>query len=151
MVPEIYPRAPLQAMSRRKSEGPPQQSDETTLKTPDFYSTDLYTERIEQIVSSHNSSKPLFLYAALQNVHFPLEVPESYLSEFRKRTRQLVILKIILIYLVFIYSWIKDKKRRTYAAMVRAMDYSIGRIINTFEKRVLFAFNLNFTHNSTLN
>ena len=50
----------------------------------DSYSTDLYTERIEQIVSNHNTSKPLFLYAALQNVHFPLEVPDSYLSEFRK-------------------------------------------------------------------
>ena len=60
------------------------------------YSAELYTQRIEKLVAEHNQEEPLFLYAGLQNVHFPLEAPEEYLSH---------------------YSWIKDHDRRVYAAM----------------------------------
>ena len=32
--------------------------------------------RIREVIESHDSSSPLFLYAALQTVHQPLEVPQ---------------------------------------------------------------------------
>lgn len=78
------------------------------------YSSDLYTDRIEEIVSNHNTNEPLFLYAGLQNVHFPLEAPTEYLEY---------------------YSWIQDHDRRIFAAMTMALDHSIGRIVNSFKQR----------------
>ena len=38
------------------------------------YSTDLFTDKAQRIVESHNSSQPLFLYLAYQSVHGPLQV-----------------------------------------------------------------------------
>ena len=32
--------------------------------------------RIREVIESHDSSSPLFLYTALQTVHQPLEVPQ---------------------------------------------------------------------------
>ena len=79
-----------------------------------FYSSDLYTDRIENIVAEHDTKDPLFLYAGLQNVHFPLEAPQEYLDY---------------------YSWIKDHDRRVFAAMTMALDHSVGRIINSFKAK----------------
>ena len=39
-----------------------------------IYSASVFTERAERIISSHNASRPLFLYLAYQNVHTPLQV-----------------------------------------------------------------------------
>ena len=78
------------------------------------YSSDLYTARIENIVREHDKEKPLFMYAGLQNVHYPMEAPESY---------------------VHIYSWIKDSNRRVYAAMTKALDDSIGKIVSAFKQK----------------
>ncbi|XP_021340157.1 arylsulfatase B-like isoform X2 [Mizuhopecten yessoensis] len=44
------------------------------------YSTELYRDRVLDIVSKHNTSKPLFVYLALQAVHTPLQVPKQYLT-----------------------------------------------------------------------
>merc|ERR1712131_345831 len=79
-----------------------------------LYSSDLYTDRIENIVAEHDTKDPLFLYAGLQNVHFPLEAPQEYLDY---------------------YSWIKDHDRRVFAAMTMALDHSVGRIINSFKAK----------------
>ena len=65
------------------------------------YSAELYAERVEKIVKEHNDSEPLFLEAALQNVHYPLEAPAKYLEY---------------------YKWIKNHDRRVYAAMTMALD-----------------------------
>jgi arylsulfatase A-like enzyme len=59
-----------------------------------------------------NRDKPFFLYLAYNAPHGPLQAPESYMQK---------------------YSHIKDTKRRTYAAMVHAMDDEIGRVVKTLD------------------
>ena len=59
-----------------------------------------------------NKDKPFFLYLAYNAPHGPLQAPEVYKQK---------------------YSHIKDTKRRTYAAMVHALDDEVGRVIKTLE------------------
>ena len=42
----------------------------------------MYGSAAETIISAHDTSQPLFLYVALQNVHTPLEAPTEYLSQY---------------------------------------------------------------------
>ena len=39
------------------------------------YSTQMYTQRVQQILASHDPRKPIFLYIAYQAVHSPLQAP----------------------------------------------------------------------------
>jgi len=55
-----------------------------------------------------HAKKPFFLYLAFNAPHGPLEAPEKYLERFAA---------------------IRDEKRRTYAAMVSAMDDAIGQVL----------------------
>eukprot|EP01060_Flectonema_neradi_P027624 TRINITY_DN37220_c0_g1_i1.p1 TRINITY_DN37220_c0_g1~~TRINITY_DN37220_c0_g1_i1.p1 ORF type:complete len:511 (+),score=127.35 TRINITY_DN37220_c0_g1_i1:63-1535(+) len=68
------------------------------------YGAYIYTTEISKLVDNHDKSKPFFLYAAYQNTHFPYEVPDSYLNSSI------------------------DPTRRTYQAMVRVLDESIGNL-----------------------
>ncbi|XP_076020281.1 arylsulfatase B [Genypterus blacodes] len=71
------------------------------------YSTELLSEKAINVISKHNPKKPLFLYVALQAVHAPLQVPDSYVTPYKS---------------------IEDVNRRTYAGMVSAMDEAVGNI-----------------------
>lgn len=64
-------------------------------------------QRANKVIKAHNSSTPLFLYMAFQNVHAPLQAPKRYSDK---------------------YSFIKDEKRRMFAGMVDIMDEAIGNI-----------------------
>jgi arylsulfatase A-like enzyme len=55
-----------------------------------------------------NKSKPFFLYLAFNAVHTPMQANDSRLKKFQD---------------------IKDEKRRTYAAMMSAMDDAIGAVM----------------------
>ena len=85
------------------------------------YSAELWPGKIEKIIDNHDFSietgKSLFMYYALQNVHWPIEVPEKYLKDF---------------------GWIKDRTRRTYYGMVKALDDSIGKVIEIYKKKGIF-------------
>ena len=72
---------------------------------------DLFQQRVKEIVSAHDPSQPLFVYLPLQNVHGPTQAPQEYIDK---------------------YSFIKDKKRRTYAAMVDIMDEAVGNVTKAF-------------------
>ncbi|XP_033732071.1 arylsulfatase J-like [Pecten maximus] len=81
---------------------------------PDEYSTEMYSKRVIDIVNNYNSSKPMFLYLALQAVHSPLQVPSRYTDK---------------------YAHIKNHNRRTYAGMVAAMDEAVGNITAAFQAK----------------
>jgi arylsulfatase len=51
-----------------------------------FYSTDFYTRKlIDYIDSKRADGKPFFAYAAYTSPHWPLQVPEPYLSKYKGR------------------------------------------------------------------
>ena len=41
----------------------------------------MYADHLVEALSSHDYSNPLFVYAAWQNTHSPLEVPDNYLNQ----------------------------------------------------------------------
>ena len=77
----------------------------------DDYLTDALTDAATNFIDSQSSNEnPFFLYLAYNAPHAPLQATEKYLSRF---------------------SHIEDKKRRTYAAMVSAVDDGVGRVMKT--------------------
>lgn len=71
------------------------------------YLTDAFGREAAAFVDRHRSH-PFFLYVAFNAPHTPLEATEQYLARFPE---------------------IEDETRRTYAAMVSAMDDAIGRTL----------------------
>jgi arylsulfatase A-like enzyme len=71
------------------------------------YLTDVLTDRAVAFIK-REKSRPFFLYLAYNAVHTPLDAPEKYLARFKG---------------------IADEQRRTYAAMMSAMDDGIGRTL----------------------
>ncbi|XP_052286517.1 arylsulfatase I-like isoform X2 [Dreissena polymorpha] len=81
------------------------------------YSTHLYAEKAESIISKHNVCQPLFLYLPYQSVHEPLQVPPEYEA---------------------LYPNVKTPDRRTFSGMVTALDAAIGRVISALQKKGLY-------------
>lgn len=75
------------------------------------YLTDALSREAVNFVK-RNEKDPFFMYLAYNAPHTPLQATEKYLSRF---------------------SNVKDKKRRTYAAMVSAMDDGIGQVLDQLE------------------
>ena len=69
------------------------------------------SQRVEKILQAHDSSQPLFMYMAFQNVHAPIQAPEKYIEK---------------------YTFITDKVRRVHAAMADIMDEAVGNITDAF-------------------
>lgn len=63
--------------------------------------------------ASENERQPFFLYLAYNAPHSPLEAKEADLK---------------------LYASIKDKKRRTYAAMVHAVDRGVGNLVTALKE-----------------
>jgi arylsulfatase A-like enzyme len=71
------------------------------------YLTDAFGDRAVDFIK-RQKSQPFFLYLAFNAVHIPMEATDKYLSRF---------------------SNIADTQRRTYAAMLSAMDDHIGKTL----------------------
>lgn len=71
------------------------------------YMTDVLSREAAAFVARHKA-EPFFLYVAYNAVHTPLQAPERYLSR---------------------CAGIRDERRRTYAAMTRAMDDGVGQVM----------------------
>jgi arylsulfatase A-like enzyme len=76
------------------------------------YLTDALSREATSFVE-RNANNPFFLYLAYNAPHTPLQATEKYLSRF---------------------SHIENEKRRTYAAMVSAVDDGVGLVLNKLEE-----------------
>lgn len=76
------------------------------------YSTEQLTTEAIQWIEKTDPKKPLFLYVPFNAVHAPLQAPEKYYEAFGELKGQ----------------------RRNYAAMLTAVDQSIGKIRETLDR-----------------
>lgn len=84
-----------------------QSSNVMSIEGDQFYTTEQYGLRVTDWIEKHQS-EPWFVYLPFNAQHNPMEAPQSYLDRFPQ---------------------IRDKKRRTFAAMMSAMDDGVGRIL----------------------
>tara|TARA_R110002051_G_scaffold319452_1_gene403537 strand:+ start:7301 stop:8716 length:1416 start_codon:yes stop_codon:yes gene_type:complete len=75
------------------------------------YLTDALSREAVNYIEKYKE-EPFFMYLAYNAPHAPLQATDKYLKRFPN---------------------IKDKKRKTYAAMVSAMDDGVGRVMNKLE------------------
>ena len=78
------------------------------------YDTTLFGDEAVKVIDGHDPKKPLFLYLAFTAPHTPYQAPKEYLDR---------------------YSEITDPSRRAYAAMIAAMDNSIGLVLAALDKK----------------
>lgn len=76
------------------------------------YLTDWLSERAVNFVRE-NEAQPFFLYLAYNAPHTPMQATQEYLDRF---------------------AHIEDEQRRTYAAMVSAVDDGVGDLLNTLDE-----------------
>lgn len=74
---------------------------------PEFYTTDAYADRAVDWIE-RNKGRSWFLYLPFNAQHAPLQAPKKYLERF---------------------PGIGDERRRTFAAMLSAMDDGVGRVL----------------------
>ena len=79
------------------------------------YLTDELSDRAIDFVN-RSKHKPFFLYLAYNAPHTPLQATSKYLSRF---------------------THIKDERRKTYAAMISAVDDGVGRLLDSLQKHDL--------------
>nr|XP_022321355.1 arylsulfatase J-like isoform X3 [Crassostrea virginica] len=89
------------------------------------YSTELFRQEANNIIQKHNTSEPLFLYLPFQAVHsgnLPsgkyLQAPTKYIKKFPH---------------------IQNTQRRTYAAMVSALDDAVGSIVQNLKDKKMYS------------
>jgi arylsulfatase A-like enzyme len=73
----------------------------------DFYTTEAYAQRAVDWIGRQRD-KPFFLYLPFNTQHYPLQAPKDYLDRFAQ---------------------IADERRRTFAAMLSALDDAVGRVL----------------------
>lgn len=79
-----------------------------TVLREEGYSTDLIADEAVRLIAERDKTRPMFLYVAFNAPHAPLQATEEYLSR---------------------NVHIEESDRRTYAAMVTALDDGVGRIV----------------------
>ncbi|ESO99548.1 hypothetical protein LOTGIDRAFT_71987, partial [Lottia gigantea] len=78
------------------------------------YSTYVYNDRIQKIISKHKPDQPLFMYLAFQNVHYPIQVPQKYAD---------------------MYPHVGNEGRKQFSGMVTVLDEAIGNITKTLQEK----------------
>jgi arylsulfatase A-like enzyme len=80
------------------------------------YTTTLLGKDAAKYIEAQDGSKPFYLYLAFNAPHTPYQAPKEYVDRYTK---------------------IEDPTRRTYAAMVTALDDEIGRVVAALDKKGL--------------
>jgi arylsulfatase A-like enzyme len=96
------------------SDKPPLRRDNKPIEEKE-YLTDAFGREAVAFIERH-ADEPFFLYLAFNAVHTPMNATDDRLAKFAS---------------------IKYEKRRTYAAMMSAMDDSVGRVLKTLHEKKL--------------
>ena len=84
------------------------------VEEPDYLTEALAARSVQFI--RNNKARPFFLYLAFNAVHTPMQAPDKYLARFPN---------------------IADRARRTYAAMLSAMDDGVGMVVRAIKDQGL--------------
>ena len=85
--------------------------DRTEIFEDGQYSTELFTREAVQFIRD-NRSNPFFLYVPFNGVHYPMHAPKKYVERFPQL----------------------EPERRTYAAMLAAVDDGVGQVLRTLQE-----------------
>ena len=88
----------------------------TKVTTDDYLTDELSDAAVRYITKQADSNQHFMLYLAYNAPHTPLQATEKYLNRFPD---------------------IHDKRRKTYAAMVSAVDDGVGRVLKALEEKGL--------------
>jgi arylsulfatase A-like enzyme len=88
----------------------------TKVETDDYLTDELSDAAVRYIKNQADNNQHFMLYLAYNAPHTPLQATEKYLSRFPN---------------------IEGKKRKTYAAMVSAVDDGVGRVLETLKENGL--------------
>jgi arylsulfatase A-like enzyme len=78
------------------------------------YSTTLIGKEAARLIEQHDPNTPLYLYLAFNAPHSPYMAPQEYLDRF---------------------AGIGDVHRRTYVAMISALDDEVGRVLDALDRK----------------
>jgi len=78
------------------------------------YEESMFLEESLRVIKAHDPSVPLFMYHAFHIVHTPLQIPEQNEARF---------------------SFLCNKHRRKYAAMVEFMDNGLGKLVDMLKMK----------------
>jgi arylsulfatase A-like enzyme len=76
------------------------------------YLTTFFTDEALRFIKAERKEQPWFLFLSYNAPHTPMQATEEDLA---------------------LYAHIKDKKRRTYAAMMHSLDQNVGRVLKHLE------------------
>tara|TARA_B110000305_G_scaffold206388_1_gene237199 strand:- start:107 stop:1594 length:1488 start_codon:yes stop_codon:yes gene_type:complete len=95
----------------------PLQHNGVEVRETEYITDALSREAARFVDEAATKDQPFFLYVAYNAPHSPLEATEADLA---------------------LYADIEDKKRRTYAAMVHAVDRGVGRLVTALKRNDAF-------------
>lgn len=81
------------------------------------YATDLFSQKAVETIENHDKSKPMFMILSHLSPHAgneydPLQAPPEEIEKF---------------------NYIRNKDRRTYAAMVSKLDEGVGKVVQALD------------------
>jgi arylsulfatase A-like enzyme len=91
----------------------------TAFEFNNSYSTFLWTQKAVEVVEQSDAAEPFFLYLAYQNIHWPLEAPQSYIDRFANRTAG-------------------NAGRQSILAMVSVMDEGVGNLTAALKAKGIY-------------
>jgi hypothetical protein len=81
------------------------------------YSGITFSNEVQRVITSHDTSKPLFMYIAWQNDHAPLEVPKAYTDRCDASL---------------------DPPKKTYCGMTAFMDDAMGNMTTALKQKKMW-------------
>ncbi len=88
--------------------------EKTLINNDDRYLTDEFTDEAVRAITDRPKDRPFFMYLAYNAPHAPMQATAKYMARFPNE---------------------KDPVRRTYAAMISALDDGVGRVLGELDRQ----------------